>query len=100
MELCVFCGAPLVEGKCEKEHAIKKMCVNCKFSQKDDDGNYICANEENLNTVKTKMIEAAKLVSEGYEVKEFTIAPLPLKKPTAKCESWTLNEALLEQLFV
>ena len=76
------------------------MCVNCKFSVENEDGSYTCVNEDNLNATKNKMLEAMKSVSEAYEVKEFEISPLPLKKPTLKCKSWTLNEKILEELFV
>lgn len=100
MELCVFCGSPLVDGKCENDHSIKKMCVNCKFAGDNGDGSYTCLNEDNLNTTKSKMLEAIKSVSEAYGVKEFEISPLPLKKPTLKCKAWTLNETILEKLFV
>ena len=100
MDICVFCGAPLVDGKCEHDHSIKKMCVNCKFADKNEDGSYTCNNEKNLTTTKNKMLEAIKGVSESYAVTEFEIKPLPLKKPTLKCKEWTLDENILEQLFV
>lgn len=100
MDICVFCGEPLVDGKCEKDHTIKKMCVNCKFSEKNEDGSYTCKNEKNLNTTKDKMLEAIKNVSEAYAVKEFEIDPLPLKKPMLKCKEWSLDDSILDKLFV
>lgn len=101
--ICVFCGEDLEEGKTSLEHhQFKKMCVNCQHCEMVS-GGYVCQNEENKNTVLTKMKEAASAVTEAYKLINMDIAPLPLKKPKSKCKYWTLSGEVkkrFEELFV
>ena len=100
---CVFCGEDLEEGKTSLEHhQFKRMCVNCTHCEMVSNG-YVCQNEENKNTVLTKMKEAASAITEAYKLVNIEISPLPLKKPKGKCKYWTLSEEVkqrMETLFV
>lgn len=99
MSNCILCGDEVLEGDVCGGHKFKKMCINCEFSVKNEDGTYTCNNEDNLKATKEKMIEAAKAISSSYEIKDFEIAPLPLKKPLLKCKSWNLSPYVWEVLM-
>jgi hypothetical protein len=60
---------------------------------------YVCQNEENKNTVLTKMKDAASAITEAYKLVNIEISPLPLKKPKGKCKYWTLSEEVQNQLL-
>ena len=95
-KFCIFCGEKLDEnGNCKNNHEYKAMCLNCAHVI-NVDGNLCCGNEKNLETVKNKMLEAAKSVSNGYDVTNLEIKPLPLKAPNKKCGEWVLNDAVLD----
>lgn len=100
--ICVFCGEDLEAGTTPLEHhQFKKMCVNCQHCEMVS-GGYVCQNEENKNTVLTKMKEAASAITEAYKLVNIEISPLPLKKPKGKCKYWTLSEEVkqrMESLF-
>lgn len=101
--ICVFCGEDLETGQNPLEHhQFKKMCVNCQHCEMVP-GGYVCQNEENKNTVLTKMKDAASAITEAYKLVNIEISPLPLKKPKGKCKYWTLSEEVkqrMETLFV
>ena len=84
----------------KKESLIRFSCslLNCAFAQDNGENVYLCTNEENKNTVKKRMLDAAAGVSEAYKVTDFDISPLPLKKVTGKCKQWVLNEEVLNSL--
>ena len=100
--ICVFCGEELEAEKTSLEHhQFKKMCVNCQHCEMVS-GGYVCQNEENKNTVLTKMKDAASAITEAYKLVNIEISPLPLKKPKGKCKYWTLSEEVkkrMESLF-
>lgn len=101
--ICVFCGEDLETGQTSLEHhQFKKMCVNCQHCEMVSSGRYVCQNEENKNTVLTKMKDAASAITEAYKLVNIEISPLPLKKPKGKCKYWTLSEEVkqrMESLF-
>lgn len=103
LNICVFCGEDLEEGKTPIEHhQFKKMCVNCQHCEMVA-GGYVCQNEDNKATVLNKMKEAASAITEAYRLVNIEISPLPLKKPKGKCKYWTLSEEVkqrMETLFV
>lgn len=95
---CALCGTEVnAEGELACNHTHKKMCVNCQHCTEDENGNLVCSNENNLKTVKEKMLEAAKAASTSYEIVDFNIKPLPLKKPTICCGNWVINTALIDE---
>jgi L-asparaginase II len=100
--ICVFCGEDLENEHTSLEHhSFKKMCVNCQHCEMVTDG-YVCQNEENKNTVLTKMKDAASAITEAYKLVNIEISPLPLKKPKGKCKYWSLSEEVkqrMESLF-
>ena len=76
--LCVFCGEELDD---------KGLCMNMT-----------CQNEDNKKKALKKMLETLKNEGGGYAVKTLEIEPLPLKKPTLKCQNWTLSAVILNKL--
>lgn len=98
MELCKFCGQELVDGMCPSGHSFKKMCLNCEFLSKNENGELVCANEENRSREMKAILEAASGVTKMYQVESVEISPIPLKKPTAKCGQWKLDESVLEEI--
>lgn len=98
MENCRLCGA-LIEGqKCKNVHDLKKMCINCQFCKKTEDGDFICTNEENMTETREKMYNALMQVSSAYQV-DLKLSPLPLKKPLCKCNRWNLHEDVLKEVI-
>lgn len=96
---CPLCGEELnEEKKCVKDHAFKKMCINCASSYYDGTS-YFCKNEKNMEDAKKRLNEAIENsgVKKTHEV-TVSISPLPLKKPIAKCKEWALSESVKEQL--
>ena len=94
---CKFCGTATEDGVCPNEHAFKKMCVNCAHS-KEEDEQYFCHNEENMNNALQKVNEAIKNAGvEAYKV-EVSLQPVALKKPTLKCGKWELSEDVLAEV--
>ena len=92
--LCVFCGEELDDkGLCMNTHTFKKMCLNCEWCE-----NMTCQNEDNKKKALKKMLETLKNEGGGYAVKTLEIEPLPLKKPTLKCQNWTLSAVILNKL--
>lgn len=98
-EFCKFCGEPLQEGVCRNKHTYKKMCLNCEYCGKNEDGELVCKNEENLKSAFDKIMAAVSGVTQSYSVKNLVIEPIPLKKPTAKCGSWRLSDAVLTEIL-
>jgi len=73
------------------------MCVNCAHS-KEEDEQYFCHNEENMNNALQKVNEAIKNAGvEAYKV-EVSLQPVALKKPTLKCGKWELSEDVLAEV--
>lgn len=94
---CKFCGTATEGGACPNEHAFKKMCVNCAHS-KEEDEQYFCHNEENMNNALQKVNEAIKNAGvEAYKV-EVSLQPVALKKPTLKCGKWELSDDVLAEV--
>lgn len=94
---CKFCGSVTEEGACPNEHSFKKMCVNCAHS-KENEEQYFCHNEENMNNALQKVQEAIKNAGvDAYKV-EVTLQPVALKKPTLKCGKWELSDEVLEEV--
>lgn len=98
-DYCKLCGEILTDGKCEKDHSFKKMCVNCSFCTEKDDKMY-CMNEDNMNAAVEKIKSAAAEAAGGYSITNFDIKvePLPLKKPIAKCGKWALSAEVLNMI--
>lgn len=99
-ELCKFCGSELVEGKCPNNHEFKKMCVNCLYSKRSGNGDYVCNNDKNMQDAKAKIEEAVHAAASGYAITSFNyeLEPLPLKKPTAKCSRWEMSTAIIDEI--
>jgi len=102
---CHLCGEVInsEEGKCKNDHAFKKMCVNCASSHFNGTV-YFCDNEKNMADAQKKLQDAIENsgVEKTHKV-TVSIEPLPLKKPTAKCKEWNLDNDIkeaLETLFV
>lgn len=94
---CILCGTELTaEGTCGNSHAFKKMCLNCHYLGTNEDGERVCTNEVNLQNAKEKMKAALPV---GYMLKELEIAPIPLKKPTARCGEWKISQETIDQLI-
>lgn len=100
MELCKLCGAEMKEGVCPSGHEYKKMCINCAFCKAEGDI-YSCHNGENEEDAVEKIKTAAKEAAGGYEIDNIQIKlmPLVLKKPTAKCKRWELDNEVLEEII-
>lgn len=99
---CRFCGEVLVDNKCPNTHEFKRMCLNCRFCEQNDEG-YFCRNDENANTAMNQIMEAANKAVSSYEIKNLEIAALPLKKPELKCRRWEFEHSLdsdLHSFFV
>lgn len=80
-EFCIICGNELVEGKCPNTHGVKKMCLNCMWSQRHEDG-YVCINQAVLKPAYDKMLAA---LPEGFEIDVIQLKPMALKNPCKKC---------------
>lgn len=73
-----------------EETPIKKMCVNCSYSQYNvDTDSYICNNEEVMQVGMDKVREAAK--GFGFDIDTLTLKPMSLKAPTKKCDKYMPN---------
>ena len=94
-KLSVFTGNLLTEG--QQEFEFKKMCLNCTFAKKDNDGKLVCGNNENMQKAMEKVYEAIKQVN-GYTVTNMVVEPVPLKKPVNKCGLWELSDEVIDQL--
>lgn len=90
MKKCVLCGEELNEnGICPNSNQhFKPMCLNCEFCQEHEE-HCVCLNEENREDAVNK-IKAS--FEGGYEIKEITLEPLPLKEPTKKCKRHSVNQ--------
>lgn len=86
-EFCVICGSELVEGKCPNAHGLKKMCINCLWSRREENG-YVCVNEAVLKPAYEKMLAA---LPEGFEVDTIKLKPMALKNPCKKCGNHDLD---------
>lgn len=86
---CTICGAELVDGKCPSVHAVKPMCLNCKYITETGEGECRCVNEDVLDGAKLKMIAA---LPEGYEIETLEIKPMLLKNPCKKCGKYLLDK--------
>jgi hypothetical protein len=93
MRKCIFCGENLnEEGLCPNaaQH-FKSMCLNCVHCECKNE-HCICNNDENkqdaVNRIKASF-------DGGYEIKNITLEPLPLKDPTKKCKRHTINSELV-----
>lgn len=63
-------------------NGFKKMCLNCRFFQERKNGEFVCHNENVLETGKKKILES---LPEGFEIKTLELEPMKLKDPTKKC---------------
>lgn len=100
VENCKFCGSKLEDGKCPNDHSFKKMCLNCSFVG-DVDGSVVCLNEDIKAKAKEKVmaaIESATLGTHKITNIKFELEPVPLKKPTLKCDKWELNQEVLDEV--
>lgn len=86
---CTICGAELVDGKCPSVHAVKPMCLNCKYITETGEGECRCVNEDVLEGAKQKMLAA---LPEGYEVESLQIKPMLLKNPCKKCGKYFFDK--------
>lgn len=78
-----------------EETPIKKMCINCGYSQYNaETDNYTCNNEDVMNIGLEKVREAAK--GFGFDVDTLTLKPMSLKAPTKKCENYIPNISAVE----
>ena len=80
-EFCIICGSELVEGKCPNAHGVKKMCLNCIWHRRKEEG-FVCTNEVVLKPAYEKMMAA---LPEGFEVEVIQLKPMALKNPCKKC---------------
>lgn len=82
-----FC---LLTGVSENETPIKKMCVNCVFSQcNQGDNAYICQNQKVMEIGLEKVKDAAKNL--GYDIDTLVLKPMLLKNPLKLCPNYTPN---------
>lgn len=95
--LCFFCGAELVDGKCPNAAShIVKMCINCEFCGLDNDSNRVCYNAENMENAIEK-VKAA--LPSGYDFVNLELKPLPLKEPTKKCKKWAIVDKKIADII-
>lgn len=78
----------LLTGVNKNDTPIKKMCINCVFSQKTD-SNYICNNTNVIESGHEKIKEAAK--NFGFDIDTLTLKPMELKNPSKKCQYYKVN---------
>lgn len=79
-----------------EEISIKKMCVNCAYSQYNADTDcYVCNNEDVMNIGLDKVREAAK--GFGFDIDTLTLKPMTLKAPTKKCDKYMPNISAVEE---
>lgn len=97
-EYCKFCGAEIEEGT-PHVHEFKKMCLNCEFCGKNAKEELVCKNEANLKDAFDKIMSAAGGATQAYVIKNLEIEPIALKRPTAKCGSWRLSDAVEAELM-
>ena len=93
MKKCVLCGEELNElGLCPNaSQHFKPMCLNCTYCDYNVE-RCICNNDENKQDAVNK-IKAS--FDGGYEIKDITLEPLPLKDPTKKCKRHLINTELV-----
>ena len=84
----------VLEGN-KEQISFKQMCLNCKWMVKNENGELICGNQENMAIAMEPVYEALKKVS-GYDVTKLEVTPVPLKKPTSRCGRWLLSEEIAE----
>lgn len=93
MRKCILCGEELNDnGICPNSNLhFKPMCLNCEFCQENEE-HCVCLNDENREDAINK-IKAS--FEGGYEIKDITLEPLPLKEPTKKCKRYHSNNTLI-----
>lgn len=75
---------------------IKKMCLNCEFCNHVNE-QYVCNNENVLESGKKKILEA---VPDGFEIDVLELKPMQLKNPTKKCGNYSLNDLLVKDVII
>lgn len=104
-KICNLCGFPLnEEGKCSVNHNLKRMCLNCgncgTISENGED-KLVCTSSVNMQKAKDRALAAIKESIAGYElatIPEIDIKPVPLRKPTSKCDQWLLSEDIKDSI--
>lgn len=81
-----FCMLTGLEG----EAILKKMCLNCAYSQyNSSEDNYTCINESVMEIGVEKIRNSAKEF--GFDIETLTIKPMVLKAPNKKCDKYAPN---------
>ena len=91
-KVCLLTGVP------ENESPIKKMCVNCVFSQyNQNEENYTCNNQKVMEIGFEKVKDAAKNL--GYDIDTLSLKPMVLKNPLKLCVNYKPDSEVINDFI-